>query len=184
MLVQAFDKQLLFITYLPWQKAVKAIFLKRALPIHESGAWVSLDEWLSTIHDNTRYVNSVNFQFPMPQKIVFHKVSIPVNFKVRLSRWNLYVRDMGRCQYCGKHLSRREATRDHVIPVSHGGKSTWKNLVICCRPCNEKKGSSVWVPVKTPTVPSVREIMVKMSAMTVENRQTTKAFQADFNHQV
>ena len=81
------------------------------------------------------------------------------------SRWNLYVRDMGTCQYCGRLLTRREATRDHVVPIPKGGRSAWDNLVLCCRSCNEKKGSSVWTPRKRPAAPSVKEIMVKMTVM-------------------
>ena len=165
MFVKAFDRQLLFISFLPWQKAVKAMFLNKALPIHENGAWMELADWVSISHSNTRYINTINFRFPIPDKIVFYKATIPVHFKVRLSRWNLYVRDMGTCQYCGKLLDRRRATRDHVIPVSKGGRSTWNNLVLCCRDCNERKGSSIWTPNKKPTAPSVREIMAKMTVM-------------------
>lgn len=31
-------------------------------------------------------------------------------------------------------------TLDHVIPRSRGGKSSWENLVACCRRCNHSKG--------------------------------------------
>lgn len=58
---------------------------------------------------------------------------------VKLSRSNLHARDGGRCQYCGEGLTLREATLDHILPRSRGGKNTWENLVIACRPCNQSK---------------------------------------------
>lgn len=57
-----------------------------------------------------------------------------------LSRTNVLARDHYQCQYCAKHLSSREATLDHVIPRSRGGRTTWLNLVCCCGQCNRKKG--------------------------------------------
>lgn len=47
-------------------------------------------------------------------------------------------RDDFTCQYEG--CSSKATTVDHVVPRCQGGKSTWANLVGCCRACNEKKG--------------------------------------------
>lgn len=44
------------------------------------------------------------------------------------------------CFYCGKKLSRRRATKDHVIPISKGGGNSKKNIVDACRKCNSEKG--------------------------------------------
>jgi 5-methylcytosine-specific restriction endonuclease McrA len=44
------------------------------------------------------------------------------------------------CFYCGKALSRRRATKDHVIPRSKGGSNAQKNIVDACRKCNSEKG--------------------------------------------
>ena len=44
------------------------------------------------------------------------------------------------CFYCGRKLSRRRATKDHVIPVSKGGSNAKKNIVDACRKCNSEKG--------------------------------------------
>lgn len=57
-----------------------------------------------------------------------------------LSRANLLARDNFTCQYCSKELTPREATLDHVLPRSRGGKTTWENIVCACAPCNRKKG--------------------------------------------
>ncbi|MBX7139319.1 MAG: HNH endonuclease [Oligoflexia bacterium] len=57
-----------------------------------------------------------------------------------LCRSNILARDSFQCQYCEKILSSREATLDHVLPRSQGGKTTWENIVCSCAGCNRKKG--------------------------------------------
>ena len=59
---------------------------------------------------------------------------------VKLNRRNIYARDANRCQYCGKHVSTRELTLDHVTPRVQGGENSWTNLVCACVPCNARKG--------------------------------------------
>jgi 5-methylcytosine-specific restriction endonuclease McrA len=58
-----------------------------------------------------------------------------------LSRKNILLRDRYTCQYCHRSLASGELTLDHVHPRSRGGGSTWENLVACCHPCNNRKGS-------------------------------------------
>ena len=53
----------------------------------------------------------------------------------------LFRRDNHICLYCGKEYSDRLLTRDHVVPVSRGGKDVWSNVVTACRACNHKKGN-------------------------------------------
>jgi len=57
-----------------------------------------------------------------------------------LSRTNVLARDAFRCQYCDIELTSKEATLDHVIPRSQGGKTKWDNIVCACATCNRKKG--------------------------------------------
>ncbi|MEO8010850.1 MAG: HNH endonuclease [Dokdonella sp.] len=52
----------------------------------------------------------------------------------------LFARDRMLCMYCGKHYSRGELTRDHVIPISKGGRDNWQNVVTACLHCNVRKG--------------------------------------------
>ena len=58
-----------------------------------------------------------------------------------LSRKNILMRDRYTCQYCHRTLPSGELTLDHVIPRSRAGESAWENLVACCHPCNNRKGS-------------------------------------------
>jgi 5-methylcytosine-specific restriction endonuclease McrA len=59
---------------------------------------------------------------------------------LRLTRQNLLLRDKYQCQYCGKRPNLVELNLDHVMPRARGGKDSWENLVVSCRPCNLKKG--------------------------------------------
>ena len=52
---------------------------------------------------------------------------------------NVLVRDKFKCQYCGKGISLRNATRDHVHPLSKGGPNTLDNIVASCKACNGMK---------------------------------------------
>jgi hypothetical protein len=48
-------------------------------------------------------------------------------------------RDKNTCQYCGKKFHDSGLNRDHIIPQSRDGESTWENLVASCFKCNTKK---------------------------------------------
>lgn len=49
----------------------------------------------------------------------------------------------GSCYYCERPFSGRNIfkTRDHIIPVSKGGKNFVKNIVDCCARCNLLKSN-------------------------------------------
>ena len=51
----------------------------------------------------------------------------------------LFRRDRHLCAYCGDNFSTSGLTRDHVMPVSQGGRNIWMNVVTACRHCNQKK---------------------------------------------
>jgi 5-methylcytosine-specific restriction endonuclease McrA len=58
-----------------------------------------------------------------------------------LSRKNILMRDRYTCQYCHRTLPSAELTLDHVVPRARAGETAWENLVACCHPCNNHKGS-------------------------------------------
>ncbi|MGD8783977.1 MAG: HNH endonuclease [Thioalkalispiraceae bacterium] len=59
-----------------------------------------------------------------------------------LTNRELFRRDDHVCLYCGRDYTKQitELTRDHVIPISRGGKDLWSNVVTACRRCNTHKG--------------------------------------------
>lgn len=57
-----------------------------------------------------------------------------------LTNTALFARDKHLCLYCGKEYSRHILTRDHVQPISQGGRDLWENVVSACFRCNSKKG--------------------------------------------
>jgi len=56
-----------------------------------------------------------------------------------LDNRELFHRDRHVCAYCGDSLPSVRLTRDHVVPVSQGGRDIWMNVVTACRPCNQRK---------------------------------------------
>ena len=53
----------------------------------------------------------------------------------------LFARDGHLCLYCGNEFHRPHLTRDHVMPVSKGGRDVWENVVAACFHCNSRKGN-------------------------------------------
>lgn len=45
------------------------------------------------------------------------------------------------CPYCLKIFPLSEATRDHIVPSSRGGKTEPDNIVLSCSRCNAEKGA-------------------------------------------
>ncbi|MEN0109640.1 MAG: HNH endonuclease [Planctomycetota bacterium] len=86
------------------------------------------------------WVRSVNFQVRAPRILrLLHFDRVPRQ-RVRLNRRNLFARDEGRCQYCGKLFPTSELSIDHVVPTCRGGETTWENVVCACVRCNVRKG--------------------------------------------
>lgn len=53
----------------------------------------------------------------------------------------------GCCAYCGKPEGRAKADkldRDHLVPISKGGKTIKTNIVPACRTCNRGRGNRDW----------------------------------------
>jgi hypothetical protein len=77
---------------------------------------------------------------PVPRVIVLRYYDRMPRRHVRFSRANIFARDDYTCQYCEMRFARGELNLDHVIPRSHGGRSTWENVVTSCVDCNRRKG--------------------------------------------
>lgn len=108
-----------------WQKAVRLLYLEKV---------DVLEEYMTVIR-------SPNIVIYTPAVVKLTKYIRRKHRGIVYSKWNMYVRDRFDCQYCGKKIKDKiELTRDHVIPRSYGGGTSWKNCVTCCKKCNLKKG--------------------------------------------
>jgi 5-methylcytosine-specific restriction endonuclease McrA len=58
-----------------------------------------------------------------------------------LNNHELFRRDGSMCMYCGDRHDVLQLTRDHVVPISKGGRDIWSNVVTACRSCNTRKGN-------------------------------------------
>ncbi len=82
-----------------------------------------------------------------------------------LSNRALFLRDGHLCLYCGGEFSEGMLTRDHVTPLSHGGRDCWSNVLSACRACNTRKGGrtpeEAGMPLlAVPFVPNYAEYLV------------------------
>ncbi len=105
----------------PWQEAIKAVFLDRVDIVAEYDA----------------VVHSPSTVIRIPSVVVLRDYVRPQK-RVAFTRFNLFLRDEFRCQYCG---TRGDLTFDHVVPRARGGVTSWENVVAACSRCNLRKGS-------------------------------------------
>ena len=103
-----------------WQDAIKAVFLER----------------VNIVSEYDQAVHSPSFEMKLPSVISLKKY-IPHERQPAFTRFNVFLRDRFRCQYCGSHS---DLTFDHIVPRSLGGTTTWENVVAACSPCNLRKG--------------------------------------------
>lgn len=108
----------------PWQEAVKAMF---------RGSVVVVSEYDRTVRSPSRDVR-------LPSVLALREY-VQVRPKAAFTRFNVFLRDHFRCQYCGEKFRSNELTFDHVIPRSRGGRTTWTNIVAACQTCNINKGN-------------------------------------------
>jgi 5-methylcytosine-specific restriction endonuclease McrA len=71
-----------------------------------------------------------------------------------LNNRTLFKRDANLCLYCATKFRTSELTRDHITPISRGGRDVWTNVVTACRRCNNFKGG------KTPEQASMQLVAV------------------------
>ena len=86
-------------------------------------------------------VRTSKLDIPLPSVIRLCKYRRMPRVNRSVSRKGIILRDGSACQYCGERLPARDLTLDHVIPRSRDGGNTWENMVACCFPCNNRKGS-------------------------------------------
>ena len=106
----------------PWQEAIKAVFLER----------------VDIVSEYDTLIRSPSVSLPAPSVVALRDY-ISQDRPPAFTRFNLFLRDGFRCQYCGTDKLDL-LTFDHVIPRAYGGRTTWDNIATACAPCNLKKG--------------------------------------------
>ena len=133
--------------------------------------WNKDKAWVLEEDFEGKLLHSDSFKMGMPRVVQLRNwCARKLNLKVPFSRRNLIIRDSimrnGKptlvCQYCADSLSLSTYSLDHIVPRSHGGLSTWENLVACCKDCNSRKSNltlqqSGMRLMKAPIEPSIHD---------------------------
>ena len=102
---------------------------------------VRWEEWLTLpIRPQDNSVVTARGAIRVPTVIVLANYSKVPHKRPALSTRNIRERDRHRCQYTGKLLRPEEASIDHIVPRSRGGKTVWDNCVLASREINARKG--------------------------------------------
>jgi len=104
-----------------WEGALKAVFLDR----------------VNIVAEYDRVVRSPSVEMRLPSVVCLRRY-VRSGRHPAFTRFNLFLRDEFRCQYCGAD---GEVTFDHVKPRSAGGRTEWRNVVAACPDCNRRKGN-------------------------------------------
>lgn len=66
--------------------------------------------------------------------------AVAASGRARMTEKKPLMKNAARCYYCGRILTKRNASIDHKIPKCRGGTDFVANLVDCCKRCNLSKG--------------------------------------------
>ena len=133
------------VTWIPWQDAV-------SLYCRDMVGWTAGDETFTFFGGTSRLsglrssisINSIiAIKRSRSHKHIYRNVP-------PLTNRELFQRDARICMYCGAHPRDNKLTRDHVVPISRGGRDRWSNVVTACRSCNTRKGNRTPEEAKMP----------------------------------
>ena len=121
--------------WMSWQEAA-------CLYARDAVAW-TLGEPCLRVHGGTSRLTGEQSVLDLPPIIAArgHARANALDPTPTLTNAALFARDGYLCLYCGQQFSRPHLTRDHVQPVSKGGRDTWENVVSACFNCNSRKGN-------------------------------------------
>ncbi len=104
-------------------------------------AWREISELRAELKEpGDDWIRAVNFEIQVPRVVRLLYYDRLPRRSLRLNRHTVFARDGHRCQYCGRRLPTNQLSLDHVTPRSHGGGTSWENVVCACLTCNVKKG--------------------------------------------
>ena len=120
--------------WISWQDAV-------CLYVRDAVAWTLGDPCL-TIHGGIHRASGERSVIRLHPIVASrgHARADAYNPAPALTNASLFARDRNLCMYCGGQFNRHDLTRDHVVPLSQGGRDHWENVVCACLHCNVRKG--------------------------------------------
>lgn len=120
--------------WMHWQDAV-CLYVRGAV------AWTMGDPCL-TVHGGINRVSGLQSIVELHPIVAARSHAHPKSLdpSPALTNTALFARDAHLCLYCGKEYGRHSLTRDHVMPISRGGRDVWENVVCACFHCNSRKG--------------------------------------------
>lgn len=147
------------VKWIPWQEA--ACIYARGMVGWTAGEHIfALHGGVSRMTGRTSIVQINSIIAVKGEFKRYHAKSVPP-----LNNRELFRRDRQLCLYCGRDFRESELTRDHVIPLSQGGKNHWSNVVTSCKRCNAHKGGRTPEQANMPLlaipyVPNIAEYLV------------------------
>lgn len=129
------------LSLLGWQEAIKAV----------------IKDTVSVIAEYDAVARSPSIEMRLPSVVALRQYQ-PAPSHVAFTRFNVFLRDRFRCQYCGERHRGNDLTFDHVVPRSRGGETSWENIVAACHGCNAEKDDQHRRPRTWPKAPTVREL--------------------------
>lgn len=125
------------LSYMPlsiwnWQDTIKAVILDR----------------VTVVETYDIGVRSPTMMFPLPSVISLKQYQPTSVKKPAFTRFNVFLRDEFKCQYCGAKFHTQHLTFDHVVPRCLGGTTNWMNVVTACVKCNHAKGRKLLSDLK------------------------------------
>lgn len=126
----------------PWQTAVK----------------LKCEDVIDVVAEYDDVVRSPSTEMRVPSVVALRRY-VPQPKHIAFTRFNVFLRDRFRCQYCGERHRAADLTFDHVIPRTRGGQTTWENIVAACWRCNMAKDDQHLSPLRWPVQPTARELM-------------------------
>lgn len=139
---------------LSWKESIVYLVLDKATVLEWHENWV---------------VRSASWETRVPSVMILKNFEKKRGY-VRFSKRNVFIRDNYICQYCGVKVTDKNATLDHVLPLSLGGKTNYENTVCSCGSCNSRKGNDHRIrPKKAPIKPTYYQLVEGRKKLPFEN---------------
>jgi 5-methylcytosine-specific restriction endonuclease McrA len=132
-----------------------------ALDIQPDGTMIPVkwEDWLKLpLLEEDEVVHTTKLKIRMPTVIVTCKYSKVPKRRPRFTLRNVAKTYDNRCAYTGRILKPSEWSKDHVLPLSRGGKDVPENVVLADKIVNNRKGDKLPHEAGLPT-PIIRKLV-------------------------